>query len=59
VSLYIKRKLAAELLLKKSHPLECIFSSIEMASMAMQATISMDILKLKRKEVNIGYIENI
>jgi hypothetical protein len=27
--------------------------------MAMQATISMDILKLKRKEVNIGYIENI
>ena len=30
----------------KVYPLECIFSKMEIASIAMHATISMDILKL-------------
>lgn len=30
-----------------SYPLECTFSSIDIASMAMQETISKDILKYK------------
>lgn len=34
---------------KKYHPLECIFSNIEIASMAMHATISIDILSWKSK----------
>lgn len=33
---------------EKSYPRECIFSNIDIASMAMHATISMDILNVTR-----------
>lgn len=58
-----ERILISEVCNKKPYPLECIFSNIDMASIAMQATISTDILEEEIKDcifnMHVAYKEKI